>query len=165
MAQCPCDLNDIDTVKQLIENGLDPNTRYGSGSILRVYGQFSFEMVKFLVDHGANVNQTCNQNYIPLHEAAAYGIMDIIECLVANGSNIDAQTDTGDTPLMFAANYRKHDVVKYLLDCGANKDLVDVYGRDAAHRARHGINESWELAEYIESYEYIPTKGVQLEGQ
>ena len=37
------------------------------------------DMVTFLVEHGANINQPDNEGWIPLHAAASCGYMDIAE--------------------------------------------------------------------------------------
>ena len=37
------------------------------------------DMVKFLVENGANINQPDNEGWIPLHAAASCGYLDIAE--------------------------------------------------------------------------------------
>lgn len=37
------------------------------------------DMVTFLVEHGANINQPDNEGWIPLHAAASCGYLDIAE--------------------------------------------------------------------------------------
>lgn len=42
----------------------------------------SMEMVAFLLDHSANVNQVDSEGWTPLHVAASCGYRDIAECVV-----------------------------------------------------------------------------------
>lgn len=42
----------------------------------------SMEMVSFLLDHSANVNQVDSEGWTPLHVAASCGYRDIAECVV-----------------------------------------------------------------------------------
>lgn len=41
----------------------------------------SMEMVSFLLEHGANVNQVDSEGWTPLHVAASCGHPDIAECV------------------------------------------------------------------------------------
>src|ERR1044071_997430 len=60
------------------------------------------EVVRLLVDKGANVNPETNSN-TPLMYAASEGNDDVIKFLLARGAKVNVQTDEG-TPLMAAVN-------------------------------------------------------------
>ena len=82
-------------------------------------------------------NRTFPANYVepginkrtPLHWAADYGKVDVIEYLLSKGANIEAKDNYGNTPL-FAAIYEGHDAaVAALLAKGANKNAIGQNGK------------------------------------
>ncbi|KAG8547422.1 hypothetical protein GDO81_028392, partial [Engystomops pustulosus] len=62
----------------------------------------NLEVVEFLVNHGANVNQADNEGWTPLHVAASCGYMEIAEYLLKHSANIAAVNSDGDVPLDIA---------------------------------------------------------------
>ena len=56
-------------------------------------------MVKYLLDHKANVNACDNELWTPLHAAAACGHLSVIKLLVKNGGNIMALNLDGNLPV------------------------------------------------------------------
>jgi len=72
------------------------------------------EVVKFLVENGANIHAN---NDLALCWAAENGYLEIVKYLVENGANIHANNDCA---LRWAA-YKGHlEVVKYLIENGAD---------------------------------------------
>jgi ankyrin repeat protein len=62
----------------------------------------ALETVKTLVAMGADVNETSDTGWTPLHAAAYIGSNDIIEFLVEKGANLGAQNGCGQTPMSLA---------------------------------------------------------------
>ncbi|TKS90552.1 Protein phosphatase 1 regulatory subunit 12A [Collichthys lucidus] len=60
------------------------------------------DMVTFLVEHGAGINQPDNEGWIPLHAAASCGYLDIAEYLISQGANVGVVNSEGETPLDIA---------------------------------------------------------------
>uniref|UniRef100_A0A1A7WKB1 Protein phosphatase 1 regulatory subunit n=1 Tax=Iconisemion striatum TaxID=60296 RepID=A0A1A7WKB1_9TELE len=58
----------------------------------------SIEMVTFLVDHGASVNQVDSEGWTPLHVASSCGNPDIVEFLLQKGASLTAVNCDGDVP-------------------------------------------------------------------
>ena len=58
--------------------------------------------VRFLVEHGANVNAAGQFGWTALHAAAYQGLNDVIEYLASKGANLDAKDSFGQTPLSIA---------------------------------------------------------------
>ncbi|KAM7418448.1 hypothetical protein PAMA_015865 [Pampus argenteus] len=62
----------------------------------------SMEMVSFLLEHGAVVNQVDSEGWTPLHVAASCGYPDIADFLLQNGASLSAVNCDGDVPLDIA---------------------------------------------------------------
>ena len=58
------------------------------------------QTVKFLIDHGADVNAKTAQGFTALIYASRDGFLKTAEHLITNGAEIDAQTSFGYTALM-----------------------------------------------------------------
>ncbi len=58
------------------------------------------DVVQYLVEHGANVNERLGDDSTPLHVAAQNGDMDIVKYLVEHRASINARDLFGYTPLM-----------------------------------------------------------------
>jgi ankyrin repeat protein len=77
------------------------------------------EIVKMLLEAGADPNVTQERGFVPLHSAAANGNVAIVELLLKHGARADAKSDDGKTPADVAAE-------------GGHKDLAEML------RKRHG---------------------------
>jgi ankyrin repeat protein len=55
--------------------------------------------VKYLVEHGAEVNGAGQYGWTPLHSATYQGLNDVVEFLVSKGAKLDAKDEFGQTPL------------------------------------------------------------------
>ncbi|XP_071360695.1 protein phosphatase 1 regulatory subunit 12C isoform X2 [Trachinotus anak] len=62
----------------------------------------SMEMVTFLLENGANVNQVDSEGWTPLHVAASCGYSDIADFLLQQGASLSAVNCDGDVPLDIA---------------------------------------------------------------
>ncbi|HEY7738734.1 MAG TPA: ankyrin repeat domain-containing protein, partial [Candidatus Limnocylindria bacterium] len=62
------------------------------------------EIVRLLLEAGADVNAVQADGYTPLHEAAQNGDRDTAERLVAAGADPTARLDDGSTPADSARN-------------------------------------------------------------
>ncbi|XP_072408140.1 protein phosphatase 1 regulatory subunit 12A isoform X9 [Chiloscyllium punctatum] len=79
-------------------------------------------MVKFLVEHSANINQPDNEGWIPLHAAASCGYADIAEYLISHGANVAAVNSEGETPLDIA----EEEAMEELLQEEISRQGVDI---------------------------------------
>jgi len=149
-------------VKYLIKSGCDINARTGRGETsLHVAARHGHDqIIKYLIKHGCNPNLISISYETPLHIAACYSSVNVVKYLLAIPDiNIDALDTDNGTALINAAMCGIIEIVKCLLDYGANKELVDIHGRTAT-----GCYNS-DVAEYIRSYEPVPTKGVYIDDE
>ena len=78
-------------------------------------------VVKYLVQHGANTNVVNARNDLVLRLAAEKGHLAVVKYLLQNNADIHADEDEA---LRWAANNEHLDVVKYLVEHGANVSVL-----------------------------------------
>lgn len=78
------------------------------------------DLVKELVDRGADIEHTTDSKSSPLRGAAFDGHIDVVKYLVKKGANIDKPNQVGQSPLTIAAAMKQIETVKYLIEHGAN---------------------------------------------
>jgi ankyrin repeat protein len=109
------EINNLDTVKALVAGGASPviATTKGTTPLILAAGggtdlarprpaderATAVETVKFLVEHGADVNAAGQFGWTALHAAAYQGLNDIIAYLGNKGAKLDAMDGFGQTPL------------------------------------------------------------------
>ncbi|KAF8106281.1 hypothetical protein N665_0145s0091 [Sinapis alba] len=65
----------------------------------------------------------------PIHIAARYGSVEIIQQLVGFGCDVNSKTDAGDTALLISTRHKHSECIKVLALAGADFSLVDKHGR------------------------------------
>ncbi|VDN03065.1 unnamed protein product [Thelazia callipaeda] len=125
---------DLCTVKRIIENygseiinckdfdGRESTPLHFAAGYNRV------EVLKYLLEKGANIEARDTGWLVPLHNACAYGHLVVAELLVKYGANLNAVDKWGYTPLHEAALKGKFEVCKLLL----------LNGADSKHKGRDG---------------------------
>ncbi len=144
----------VDMVEYLVEHGANVNAttrsgdtalhaaasgyfdiiKHGGDTVARhVAASNRFDMVRYLVEHGANVNAKIDY-YIggggetPIYLAVRSGHFDMVRYLREHGANVNVKTGYdpmgfgGDTPLRTAIKNGRDDIRQYLLEHGARTD-------------------------------------------
>jgi ankyrin repeat protein len=62
------------------------------------------EIVKMLLEAGADPNARQERGFVPLHSAAANGNVPVVQLLLQHGARADAKADDGKTPADMAAD-------------------------------------------------------------
>ena len=93
------------------------------------------DIVKLLLDCGANVNSRGNFDRAALHLAAESGHLDIVKLLLDCGANVNSRGNFDRTALHLAAESGHLDVVQLLLERGADIDIRAKNGRTALYFA------------------------------
>ena len=109
----------LDLVKDLVENfGVDVGY-HGIQSPLFAALQdqnLNFDMVKYLVENGADVNYRSESGVTPLMAASSFQPLEIVQYLVDNGANISDIDNSGDNALIYAVdNEEFFPVLQYLV--------------------------------------------------
>jgi len=100
----------VETAKMLLEAGAHPDTSSANEFKVRPIHSatahrdpgVSAELVRTLLDSGADPNVTQAGGWTPLHAAAAHGREEIAKLLVEHGASLQARSEDGRTPLEMA---------------------------------------------------------------
>ena len=103
------------------------------------------KIVKYLVEHGANVNTMNREGQTPLNSAARWGNIDIVKYLISKGADVNLKKSF--TALMNAAENAQYAIVKYLVEHGANVNLQDEIGETALIKA--SSRNFFEIVKYL----------------
>ncbi|HQP04294.1 MAG TPA: ankyrin repeat domain-containing protein [Bacteroidales bacterium] len=93
-----------------------------------------YEIVKLLIENGANVNAKISKNvresagFTPLHIAIkCIGNSKIVKLLIDNGADVNATTKTGETSLHIAVEKSDFRITQLLIDNGAKINVKNKY--------------------------------------
>jgi ankyrin repeat protein len=115
--------------------GADVNhkTAYG-GTPLQVTASCNdIETVRYLVSHGARVNENAGTDNTALMESArANGSRDVVAFLIEKGADVNARDGRGYTALMYAASNNNREVVNVLIKAGAKLNIRDTFTKETA---------------------------------
>jgi ankyrin repeat protein len=132
-----CESGDIDSVRAAIDCGIDPNLqwddparryRHGKSALMWPARFGHFEIAKFLILCGANIEFNHKFCGTALHYAAFHGQTAIGELLIASGAAIESLDSTQETPMHTAAANLKLEFVRMLIAAGANVNARDFVG-------------------------------------
>jgi ankyrin repeat protein len=130
---------DVEVVKAFIEEGADPDASFDSITPLQIAR--GADVVKVLIDAGANINATSEHGSgPPLEHAAELGDVDSIQVLLKAGAKVNGKSSAGWTALMGAAESGNPDAVRALLSAGADVHSRNNSGNDALDFAHFGLN-------------------------
>ena len=124
---------DLAAVKAIVEEGNSPDSAldYGDEPVTPLYraaGQGRLDIVKYLIEKGADVNFRGKEwGHTPLSEAASRGFDDVIEVLLKAGADPKIKDRNGYTAFAIAALGGQVDAAEALLPT-ANVNGADNYG-------------------------------------
>ncbi|KAL8726819.1 MAG: hypothetical protein Q9181_005916 [Wetmoreana brouardii] len=123
------ELASVETAKLLVEEG--GATVRGSGAIVMAAEEGKLDMVKFLLDHDADINEIgiehpTDERYkedmgSALHKAAEGGHEDVDRFLINNGAMLDIKDPLGRAPMALVQTKGKDKMVELLRTDGAAK--------------------------------------------
>ncbi|HNV70227.1 MAG TPA: ankyrin repeat domain-containing protein [Candidatus Ozemobacteraceae bacterium] len=82
------------------------------------------DIVKYLIDKGADVNFVANQGLTPIMNAVGHMPIDIVKLLLEKGAKIDVANDDKMTPLHWAAYRGNSEAIALFLEKGANLKAI-----------------------------------------
>lgn len=135
--------SDMEMFDFILSQNPDVNAanRYGATPLYLAACQKNPQMVKALLDRGADVRVTLNGFTVFSH---AMDCPPLLETLINSGIDVNTPGDKGVTPLMKAVKLHRIAGVKALIAAGAKLDLQDAAGATALIHAVN-MTESWPL--------------------
>ena len=108
-------------------------------SLMRAAWSGDLELVKLLLDHGADPHIVSKDNETTIEAAVGEGLilgyhkmrpeaerLEVVKLLVSLGEDVNAADNYGITPLMIAGNMGQISIIKYLIDVGADLAAHDL---------------------------------------
>jgi len=123
--------NDIGFLKQNLNNSnvndLDEDKRT---PLIHACIDKQADIVKLLLEFGADVNIIDGANWMPLHYAVQENSKEIVKLLLEKDAVVDQLDENGNSPLWRAVFDFNGDfkVIKILVNAGANVNLVNMHG-------------------------------------
>lgn len=143
--------------------------RYGSSSIDESLDLKDLDLIRWLIDQGANIHGVDSEGNTAFHEAAKLGRTDILALLLEHGALLNVQNKKGETELHLAASRKPSTIAPILFllskgsDCGI-KNIVGVtpykvartWGWHEAVACFKAVEEQLSLSEVIPSAAALP---------
>jgi ankyrin repeat protein len=144
------DAGDVEACVKVVKSGTSVNATDSSGrtALHWAVDRRHLEVVKKLIDLGANVNQLDGNHATPLmytaislnwkgHSASTQAVRnDIAKVLIEHGADVKHATPTGNTALHLAVGDRNPELIRLLLVAGADRTAKTAYGHTALDMAR-----------------------------
>ncbi len=107
----------------------------------------NLEVVKYLVEQGADVNAKDEDGWTVLHAVDEGGNLEVVKYLVEQGADVNAKGEWGRTALHAVAEGGNLEVLKYLVEQGADVNAKGEWGRTALYSAARRGN--LEVVKYL----------------
>ena len=130
-----CENNRVVEVASLLQKPLDPNWREADTYLSPIHHaakQGHLEVVRILLEAGADQNAATANGITALMFAARQGHLEVVRLLLETGADKNAAMAHGRTALMLAAKEGHLDVVRTLLKAGADMNAATADGRTAS---------------------------------
>lgn len=111
-------------VRMLLAGGADPNAKGGWPPLVVAAGQGDDDLIRFLLENGADIDVKSSQGMSALSRAIYDGNVGTAKLLLAKGADIESRDSSDNTPLIHAA-WRSHEIVQALLGRGAKANATN----------------------------------------
>ncbi len=140
----------LSMVKSLIDS-VDVNAPEASGLTPLIYASYQgyTDIVKELINAGADVNYVTQKGAFALFVAAFNGHRDVTKLLLEAKADLNLKNSKGTTALMLLAHKNDVELVKLFLQHGADASLKDINGSTALDAAK--INNSKQVVALLDS--------------
>lgn len=135
------EINDVQAMKDLVEQGADIHTRSGvaNNTLLHLACEKGHEdAAAWLLESGMEPDVRNNMSVPPLHVCAKMGNVPMSKMLLRYGADANSRDKEGNSALHNAAKAGSLNVVKLLLENGAKVRVASNTGVTPLHRAAEG---------------------------
>lgn len=129
---------DLEQVRVFLARGVDPNGGGGhvlSEAIRGCLDHDNTELIRTLIEAGADPRVPDSIEFTPLHRAAGICEPEIVQLLIHRGADPEARDLNGNTALMFAASSGRIENVRLLIAAGADVNSRDIDGQSVLESA------------------------------
>ncbi|XP_070536717.1 protein phosphatase 1 regulatory subunit 16A-like [Ptychodera flava] len=128
---------DVSEVRKLLQNGMSPDLTNDDGltALHQCCIDDNEEMMKVLIDFGANTNARDSELWTPLHAAATCGHVHLAEYLLTKGADILAINSDGNMPYDISEDDVTLDYIESVMASrGITQEQIDDLRRSTAQR-------------------------------
>ncbi|KAJ5950337.1 uncharacterized protein N7479_008750 [Penicillium vulpinum] len=145
-----------EVVEELLHHHPQLNHVDQQGPALIVYAFDNPDILRLLLDAGADPNAPGQAGWSPIFYAAKFGSAQVIQTLLASGADLHTRDNHGWTPICIAVDYeRDENIIQVLIEGGANlMDTTTDTGKGLLHlavcRAPHVIRLLLQFKEQLD---------------
>ena len=152
-----------ETFHALLDHGvhIDTKTKDGTNALLSACRREQSEVVRFLLEAGADVNASKPDGDTILHVAVSSNCSkETLQCIMHHGAVVNAVNSNNETALFLACGSGQEESVKVLLNNAADPNIPEsAEGYRSLHAAVHG-NCNSEILQEIANKAYVDAQTV-----
>lgn len=149
----------MDIVRLLVENGADVTKPNHNGGTCLINSIHNYELTRYILDHGANIDATAYQFKTALHYAIQQGRYEVTRLLLSRGANKDLRANLCDDALQLACLKGHIKIFEFLINRYRypKKRVADAYKLIGAsilelHFDLAKVRQLWRMAIEIENH-------------
>lgn len=116
------DEDDLERMVQLLDEGANINAlkgAYKTTVLMEASVRGNLEVMKLLIERGADINLTDKDGWTALMGATVQGHLESVSLLLKQGAEVNTRNQDGETALAMAAGMKHTDISNALLEYGA----------------------------------------------
>ena len=133
---------EVESAKALARALVQRRDDLGFDVVLEATRRGISDVVRALIEAGADLNKAHNDGRTPLYMAAQEGHEAVVKALIEAGVHVNKTDDDGWTPLYIAAQEGHEAVVKALIEAGPDVNKTDDDGWTPLYKAAYSGHEA-----------------------